>query len=212
MNKVILIEDRIYRQKDILGNKALNLNNYPFLKNITGGEEFTQIKNHLLEQKYSVLDQFSTILFHRSAFDSDVRNGIMNYFSNSQKTIVQFSGGISGSHITKVKNADLMMINVSEFYSDKLFQFLDNNAENLLQLAFGNNWPISILINAIEKLTIYEKTYSAEIPYSVVESNLEFHQDISDKYFGKFESNTRITKFQLAGILKSMNADLKELL
>jgi hypothetical protein len=212
MTHVILIEDRIYRQQNILGDKASNLNNYLFLKNISGGEEFTQIKNQILEKKYSVLDQFSTILFHRSAFDSDARNGIMNYFNNSQKKIVQFSGGISGSHITKVKHADLMMMNVSEFYSDKLFQFLDNNAENLLQLAFGNNWPISILINAIEKLTIYEKTYSEEIPYSVVESNLEFPQDITDKYFGKFESNIRITKSQLDGILKSMNADLKELL
>ena len=51
-----------------------------------------------------------------------------------------FSGGISGCEISKIGKAELMMINVTQFYSENMFVFLKNNANNLLELAFGNNW------------------------------------------------------------------------
>ena len=210
MKNVIIIEDRIFRQKNILGDKASNLNNYPFLKNISGGEDFANLKNQITEKKYSVFDDFSTILLHRSAFEADIRNEIMDYLKNSTKKLVLFSGGISGSQITKLKNADLMLMNVSDFYSDKLFLFLNNNAENLFQLAFGDNWQTSILIDAIEKLTVYEQTCSKDTPFSIIESDLEFPPLIIGKYFSKIEPNARINKFQIATFLENMNADLKE--
>lgn len=210
MKNVIIIEDRIFRQKNILGDKASNLNNYPFLKNISGGEDFANLKNQITEKKYFVFDDFSAILLHRSAFDADIRNEIMDYLKNSPKKLVLFSGGISGSQITKLKNADLMLMNVSDFYSDKLFLFLNNNAENLFQLAFGDNWQTSILIDAIEKLTVYEQTYSKDTPFSIIESDLEFPPLITGKYFSKIEPNARINKYQIATFLENMNADLKE--
>ena len=210
MKNVIIIEDRIFRQKNILGDKASNLNNYPFLKNISGGEDFANLKNQITEKKYSVFDDFSAILLHRSAFDADIRNEIMDYLKNSPKKLVLFSGGISGSQITKLKNADLMLMNVSDFYSDKLFLFLNNNAENLFQLAFGDNWQTSILIDAIEKLTVYEQTYSKDTPFSIIESDLEFPPLITGKYFSEIEPNARINKYQIATFLENMNADLKE--
>ena len=82
MENVIIIEDRIFRQQNILGDKASNLNNYPILKNISGGEDFANLKNQITEKKYSVFDDFSAILLHRSAFEADIRNEIMDYLKN----------------------------------------------------------------------------------------------------------------------------------
>ncbi len=210
MTNVIIIEDRVFRQQNLLGDKTSDLKNYSFLKNISGGEDFTNLKNQIIEKKYSVFDDFSTILLHRSAFDADIRNEIMEYLKNSSKRLVLFSGGISGSQITKLNTADLMLMNVSDFYSEKLFLFLNDNAENLLLLAFGDKWQTSILIDAIEKLTIYEKKYSKDTPFSIIESDLEFPPLITDKYFSEIEPNARINKSQITTFLENMNADLKE--
>ena len=210
MKNVIIIEDRVFRQQNLLGDKTSDLKKYPFLKNISGGEDFTKIKNQIIEKRYSVFDDFSTILLHRSAFDADIRNEIMEYLKNSHKRLVLFSGGISGSQITKLKTADLMLMNVSDFYSEKLFLFLNDNAENLLLLAFGEKWQTSILIDAIEKLTLYEKTYSKDTPFSIIESDLEFPPLITDKYFSEIEPNARINKSQITTFLENMNVDLKE--
>ena len=210
MTNVIIIEDRVFRQQNLLGDKTSDLKNYSFLKNISGGEDFTNLKNQIMEKRYSVFDEFSTILLHRSAFDADIRNEIMEYLKNSPKRLVLFSGGISGSQITKLNTADLMLMNVSDFYSEKLFLFLNDNAQNLLLLAFGDKWQTSILIDAIEKLTIYEKTYSKDTPFSIIESDLEFPPLITDKYFSEIEPNARINKSQITTFLENMNADLKE--
>jgi len=212
MEKLILIEDRIFRQKNLLGEKASELQNFTFLRNISGGDDFAIIKKQILEKNYTVFDEYSTILLHRSAFETKIRNGLIEYLKDFPKRLVLFSGGISGSHLSKLKKADLMLMNVTEFYSDNLFNFLKDNAENLLQLAFGKNWQASILIDAIEKITIYEKKLIKDTPFSRIESDLEMNKLINEKYFNKVKTNDRMSKSELGIVLKKMNEDIKEML
>jgi hypothetical protein len=213
MNNVILVEDRIFRQKNLLGERASDLENFSLLKNVSGGDDFTEIKKQILAKNYSVFDDYSTILVHRSAFETEQRNGLTEYIKDYTKRLVLFSGGISGSHLSKLKKSDLMLMNVNEFYSENLFIFLESNAENLLQLAFGNNWQKSILIDAIEKLTLYEKTFLKDTPFSRIEDDLKLKTIIIEKYFNDAKINEiKVSKSEIGIVLKKMNEELKEFL
>lgn len=211
MDNVILVEDRTFRQRNMLGEKAIELKNFNFLKNISGGDGFAELKNQLLEKKYSVFDEYSTILLHRSAFETEVRNGLIEYLKEYNKRLVLFSGGITGSQLSRVKNLEFMLINVTEFYSDNLLFFLRNNANNLLELAFGNNWKTSVLIDAIDKLTIYEKVFSNK-PWVIIEEDLKMNNSIIEKYFSELSNKSIITKVEIGFVLNKMNKDLKSIL
>jgi hypothetical protein len=214
MKNVILVEDRIYRQKNQLGDKTVELEKFAFLENISGGVAFTKLKQQLLDKKYSVFDNYSTILVHRSAFEPEVRNGLIDYLKDrSNKKLVFFSGGITGAQLSKLKNLDFMLMNVTEFYSDNLFVFLESDAKNLMQLAFGDKWETSILIDAIEKLTIYEKTFTIDTPFSRIEDNLELNIAIIEKYFSDIKSpSLKMSKSDLGIVLRKMNDNLKSIL
>ena len=84
MIKAILIEDRVHRQKNLLGE---NLNELikPFLTNISGGQEFADIQKSLINKEFFVLDEFSVIMLHRSAFDTNTRNGLIDYLRKTEK-------------------------------------------------------------------------------------------------------------------------------
>jgi hypothetical protein len=214
MKNVILVEDRIFRQKNHLGDKTVELEKFSFLENISGGVAFTELKQHVLEKKYSVFDNYSTILLHRSAFETEVRNGLINYLKDrNNNKLVFFSGGITGAQLSKLKNLEFMLMNVTEFYSNNLFVFLEHDAENLLQLAFGDMWETSILIDAIEKLTIYEKKFTIDTPFSRIEDNLGLNNVIIEKYFSDIKSpSSKISKSELGSVLKKMNDNLKSIL
>ena len=211
MKQVILIEDRIHRQKNQLGQKIGELQSFPVLTNISGGEAFVELKNQLSEKKYSIFDDYSTIMLHRSAFEADVRNGLIEYLKDYHKKVVFFSGGITGSQLTKLKNIEFMLINVTEFYSENLLIFLRNNAENLLELAFGNNWKTSILIDAIDKLSLYEKAFNQK-PWDTVEEDLKLSNTIINKYFLNLSKKSIVSKDEIRFVLNKMNTDLKSIL
>jgi hypothetical protein len=211
MGNVLLIEDRTYRQRNLLGDRLIELNKYNFLKNISGGEEFTVLKDQMVERKYSVFDAYSTILLHRSAFDTDVRNGLIEYLKDYKKKVVLFSGGITGSQFNKIKNVEFMLINVTEFYSDNLLYFIKNGADNLLELAFGNSWEMSILIDSILKITIYAKSFESK-PWDIIKYDLNLYNIIVEKYFSELSTKVIISKGEIGDVLTKMNLDLKSIL
>jgi hypothetical protein len=211
MKNVILVEDRIYRQRNLLGEKVAELEQFTTLKNIAGGEEFAEIKMQIMANKYSVFDEYSTILLHRSAFEAEVRNGVIDYLKDYNKKLVLFSGGITGSQVSRLKNMELMLINVTEFYSENLLLFLKDGGDNLLELAFGKNWETSVLIDVIDKLTIYEKGLVKK-PWVAVEEDLKLNNAIIEKYFTELSSKSVITKDEIRFVLDKMNANLKSLL
>lgn len=213
MIKVILIEDRIERQKKLLGSKLNELKEIPFLKNISGGTDFADIKGKIIEKNFSFLDDYEIVMLHRSAFDSEIRNSLLNYLKEYPKKLVLFSGGITGCQISKLKNLEFMLLNVTEFYSENLLLFLKNNAINLLELAFGEKWETSLLIDAIEKLTLYEKAYKSEKPFFRIESDLEINNLHLNEFFLELKSGeSKVSKEQLKNILTRMKAKLISIL
>ncbi|MCB9251739.1 MAG: hypothetical protein H6605_04690 [Flavobacteriales bacterium] len=209
MNYAILIEDRVHRQKKHLEGKIIELNNFSFLKNVSGGQDFVDILMKLNKKEYTVLNEYSVIMLHRSAFETEIRNGLMDYLKTTNKKVVFFSGGISGCQISKIGNLEFLLINVNQFYSDNLLLFLKNNATNLLELAFGSNWQTSILVDAYEKLILYSKSFTKQ-PWSSIEVNLKLNTKIKEDYFFELSQKDYIYKTDLEVVLNKMNLDLNE--
>jgi hypothetical protein len=211
MNKTILIDDRVNRQKKHLAERLDELNQFPFLKNISGGEGFEEIHRHFIESDFSYLDKFNPILIHRSAFSVNTRNELIDYLKSKEKKVVFFSGGISGCEISKIGKAELMMINVTQFYSENIFVFLKNNANNLLELAFGNNWQLSIQIDTYEKLILYKKSFK-DCPVIKIENDLGLNKWIIEKYFNTKLNSSILHLSNLEEILEELKTDIKQLL
>ena len=209
--KAILIEDRVNRQKNILGRKLNELTQFTLLKNISGGKDFEELNQKLNDQEYTVLDEFSIIMLHRSAFEANTRNGIIEYLKKTNKKVVFFSGGITSCRINEIDRLDFLLINVNLFYSENLFYFLKNNGDNLLELAFGREWQTSILIDTYEKLVIYFKSFVRK-PFAKIDSEILFNSWIIQKFFKDYAQNDIIEKSELETILEKIKKELDNIL
>lgn len=210
--KALLIEDRIQRQQNQLGEKLVDLVNISFLNNISGGQNFSDIQDKLNNKEYSVLDEYDVIMLHRSAFDTNTRNGLIEYLKKTDKKVVFFSGGISGCQTNKIANLEFLLINVNQFYSENLFLFLNNNAQNLLELAFGNKWQISILMDAYDKLVLYSKSFNTRQPYSRIEEDLKLNAWVKQNYFIELQQKDLIEKPDLLKVLEKIKKELEKIL
>ena len=209
--KAILIEDRVNRQKNLLGRKLNELTQFTFLKNIPGGKNFEELNQKLNDKEYTVLDEFSLIMLHRSAFETNTRNGIIEHLKKSNKKVVFFSGGITSCQINKIDSLDFLLINVNLFYSENLFYFLKNNGDNLLELAFGREWQTSILIDTYEKLVIYFKSFERK-PFAKIDSEILFNSWIIQNFFKDYAQNEIIEKSELETILEKIKKELDNIL
>lgn len=211
MKTAILIEDRVQRQKKHLGQQMDKLAEFSFLENISGGEMFADIKTNLFNKAYSIFNDYSVIMLHRSAFETEVRNALIENLKKTDKKLVLFSGGISGCQISKIEKLEFMSINVTHFYSDNLILFLSKNAENLLELAFGKEWKMSILIDAFDKLTLYEKNLVKK-PWDRVETDLRLIDSIKQEYFTELSQQPFISNSDIRIVLEKMKNNLKTFL
>lgn len=210
--KSILIEDRIKRQQNQLGIRYDEFINMPFLNNIAGGQSFVDIQSKLNNKVYSVLEEYEVIMLHRSAFDTNTRNGLIEYFKKTYKKVVFFSGGISGCQINKIGSLEFLLINVNQFYSENLFLFLHNDSQNLLELAFGNKWQISILMDTYEKLVLYSKSINNRQPYAKVEEDLKLNDWIKKYYFIELQQKNLIEKIDLLRVLETIKPEIEKIL
>lgn len=209
--KAILIEDRVNRQKNILGRKLDELKQFTFLKNISGGNDFEELNQKLNNKEYAVLDEYSLIMLHRSAFETNTRNGIIEHLKKSNKKLVFFSGGITSCQFNKIDSLDFLLINVNQFYSENLFYFLKNNGDNLLELAFGYEWQTSILADTNEKLVIYSKSFERK-PFARIDAVIVFNSWIIQKFLKDYAQNDIIEKIELEAILEKIKKELDTIL
>lgn len=100
---------------------------------------------------------------------------------------------------------------VNQFYSENLLLFLKNDAKNLLELAFGDNWQISNLVDAYDKLTLYSKSFTKK-PWPSMRFDLKLNNWIREGYFSELSHRDFINKSDLERSIKKMNSDLKKLI
>lgn len=191
---------------NILGNKLEELKEFKFLKNISG-IEFEMLYQSLNNKEYSTINEYSLIMLHRSAFETDIRNGLIEHLKKSNKKVVFFSGGISGCQLSKIDGLDLLLMNVNQFYSENLFYFLKNNGVNLLELAFGREWQTSILIDTYEKLVIYLKSFERK-PFAKIETDIVFNSWVIQQFFNQYAQYDLIEKSELELIVEKIKREL----
>lgn len=208
-NKIILLEDRPIRQEVFTNLLDKDLNNIPSLTNISGGSNFQKLKENILGD-ISIFDIYNAIMIHRSALSNEERAKLIDYIGNNGKLLVFFSGGISSTLIQQVGKGQLLTINSKDFYSENLLLFIENNGCEALELAFGKNWKLSLLIDANEKLSFYILGYSNPKPLQIVLDKLNLPNWISIDYL-KSDENL-ITKENLLKIRSKILSDIKKLL
>ena len=141
MKKILLIEDRLERQKLFMDDTKIDLTSYSdILDNITDNKYkilLEQLKNDTFN-----FDAYETIISHKSAFHDDNRsilNKIKNHCKFGEKQLVLFSGGITANYYDNAEY-EFMELNSKIFYSNNLKLFLEDarkNKPNLLILSFG---------------------------------------------------------------------------
>ena len=102
---------------------------------------------------------YSLIAVHRSyLINSGVYNNLLDFIKKSNKLLIIFSGNISQNMI--MNNGRQLNINASDFYIEKLPEFINRFSEEilespLLQYIYGDSWKLSLLLQYRYLLWIY---------------------------------------------------------
>lgn len=149
MHKILLIEDRVERQQLFSKETGFNF------------EQYSNILDNRVSLDGIELDQYATIICHRSAFgesNSNVLDILKDHCKKTQTQLVFFSGGISSTFYSHI-NYEFLLLNSKGFYSINLMLYLDrvmiNHTSNLRLLAYGRNWKINTMLNILSKVNMF---------------------------------------------------------
>lgn len=151
MNKVVIIDDRKERKKLHLSEAALS----SLEKLVLSGKLVVMESINDIEE----IANYSLIAVHRSyLINSGVYNNLLDFIKKSKKLLIIFSGNISQNMI--MNNGRQLNINASDFYIEKLPEFLNRFSEEniespLLQYIYGDSWKLSLLLQYRYLLWIY---------------------------------------------------------
>ena len=149
MRKILLIEDRIERQEFFSKETGFDFDIYK------------DILDNQVSLKGISLDNYSTIICHRSAFgdsNSNVLDNLKEHCKKTQTQLVFFSGGISSTFYSR-NNYEFLLLNSKGFYGVNLKLYFDdvmaNKTSNLRLMAYGNHWKINIMLETLSKINMF---------------------------------------------------------
>lgn len=210
MNTCILIEDREPRLKEFMAQKGLKNTSYKHLE-IVSGVKYPKLQLKISQSDFTPLEPYNILMIHRSCLSPDGRNALIQYVRERNKTLVLFSGGISSTILQNLAPLSyLLTINAANFYSDNLMTFLDNEASNVYELAYGKLWDINLLTLLLDKLSFYILEYNEEKRFGMIENILGLN-DYEKKYFSDLEVCTEgIPKAALIKVQSHLSAVISE--
>jgi hypothetical protein len=140
MRKVIIIDDRVERQKQYLSDKDLQS-----LSAIDGVVLCYQICMEL-----DSYNDYDLLAFHRSALvERNILSAVVDYCKKNGKYLVTFSGGINNNNFYTDHYIEL---NSKTFYRiDRLKAFLQDFCQgdgdvHILRLVYGDNWLMPFIV------------------------------------------------------------------
>jgi len=149
MKHIILIEDRIERQKQYLNDNSIErLRTIPNL-NMPQSSECRRYIETINDDRMNDLNDFNLIIIHRSSLNQKGLLALSGYCKEQQKDLILFSG--ANSQLTYHNdNFQSLSINSKDFYSESLIDFLygysTGKVDNLLELIYHENWMLGYLI------------------------------------------------------------------
>lgn len=184
MQKIVLIEnrkDRLARLLEVhsssrdLKNKLFNFNNLDIVdreNEYNSGEWDDYFKKFDQEDLIEFLE-YDILLIHKSKISLEGHKNLDQFCRNNCKSIVYFSGGLTG--ITFINDGyPCLSMNSSIFYSFRLINFLEGNSKNpsnIMEIAYGKKWQLSNLLKL--KYLIHQLIFSSEL-------NIELETEIED--------------------------------
>lgn len=149
MFKILLIEDRIERQKLFSEDSGFDFDKYI----------------DILDNRSSLdgidLSIYSTIICHRSAFgesNDNILDRLKDHCKKTKTQLVFFSGGISSTFYSNT-TYEFLLLNSKSFYSQNLAFYLDeilkSSLSNLGIMAYGKNWKINLMLDVLSKVNMF---------------------------------------------------------
>ncbi|MEE9439624.1 MAG: hypothetical protein V3V14_11530 [Saprospiraceae bacterium] len=145
MNKILLLEDRPDRMRQMLNNGDIMPDNVDIIS------DMEEIGSFLEEMEIRITD-YEIIIVHRSALTQHADNGFYNTLvaecREIDKPLVVFTGGIGQSIYSN--DGPILLMNSKNFYSANLIPFVnlanDGKRPSLLYLVSGEIWELSELM------------------------------------------------------------------
>lgn len=150
MKKILLVEDRPQRQQNFLEKQSIDLTQMHD-RLVNCAEEVHQYLIEDIKNEDIDWNQYSTIIIHRSGFEQEILDKLKEFSQLNSLKLVFFSGAIS-STFYMAQPYEFLQLNSKELYTKNLKLFLETNENNLLQLAYGEEWEVNILLNKLEKI------------------------------------------------------------
>ena len=171
MRRILLVEDRPQRQISILGED--------FVKSLEEKEGIT-LSNNLPDE--NGLDEFDLIIVHRSyLIENNLYQNLLELSKKKSKYVVSFSGGTSQTNLI---NEHFLETSAQNLYNkNRLESFVEevtdtDNTIHLLELIYGKNWIVTLLVKYKHLVWQYEKN----IPSNIDDEIYELEEDISHYY------------------------------
>ena len=181
MKKILLLENKDYRQDNIL----IDFNKYE-IDNILGDNSCNEIIDNFLKDR-TVFDEYDTIIIHESIYHDNKREKLFRIIKevSTNKALIVFSGNCTQFSL---QNDKVLHLNPTKLYSnlEVFLKAYKNNNYNILMLELGINWDLNILLNSLEKLNIFIENNTKEIIQKSIFSSkvaLSKIKEINLKYY-----------------------------
>ena len=148
MKKILLLDKRSSRQKEALSNIGIEVEEFNQVKglfNYTGNE----CKKHLLhleEYNREILNEFELFILHESDLSSVSLKNITDYCSETEKSLILFSGSIQ-QNLYINDGFNMLSVNSKSLYSEKIIEFtkkfVAGEISHLTELIYGNSWELN---------------------------------------------------------------------
>ena len=148
MKKILLLDKRSSRQKEALSNIGIEVEEFNQIKglfNLTGNE----CKKHLLQlEEYNreILNEFELFILHESDLSSVSLKNITDYCSETEKSLILFSGSIQ-QNLYINDGFNMLSVNSKSLYSEKIIEFIKkfiaSEISHLTELIYGNLWELN---------------------------------------------------------------------
>lgn len=139
MRKAIIIDDRLFRQENLLGDEKYKLENIPGLT-----------LSYHIEEDYAKYLEYDLIAIHRSALaEANDLYKFIKFCKDKGKYLVTFSGGVPKD---SYYSDNFIELNSRTFYNigrliDFFTDFCGKDDEvHLLRLIYGENWKLPYLV------------------------------------------------------------------
>lgn len=148
MKKILLLDKRSSRQKEALSNIGIEVEAFNQVKGLFNhtGNECIKYLLQLEEYNREILHEFELFILHESDLSSVALKNITDYCSETEKSLILFSGSIQQNYYIN-DGFNMLSVNSNTLYSEKIIEFIrkfvDSKISHLTELIYGNSWELN---------------------------------------------------------------------